>query len=141
MLISTTFAQGQDVDRPDIAKKDVDLFEAVVLKWIAALGTNDGKTLEKQMNEQRTKVIKLGEPAVPRVCELLKHKQVNIRRGSAIILMEIAEQQKVRDEKLLDLVLLRMVEDEDIKSRNNLYHVASILIQNQKLNNQPASAK
>lgn len=40
------------------------------------------------------------------------------------------QQHDVRDRQLLDAVLLRMVEEEDIKSRSNLYHVADTLMRN-----------
>lgn len=133
LIFAASTHDGWGAEPQDIVKQEVKAFESLVLKAIAGLGSDVEERLLGQMRLQREKVIAIGEPAIPHLCKLLKHEQVNVRRGSAIALSFIVEQQKVQDEKLLDFVLLRMVEDEDIKARNNLYHVANAVIDNLKL--------
>lgn len=114
----------------DTAKQQVNVLEEMILKYVGALGTENEETLSDQMWQQRSSVVKLGEPAIPHLRDLLKHKQVNVRRGAAIAMSMIVEKQKIRDRKLLDQVLLRMIEEDDIKARSNLYHVANGIIDN-----------
>lgn len=134
-------------DEPDKPKKigavkqQIELYEQTALKWIDAFGTDQEDVLHKRMKAERNRVIEIGEPAIPHLCILLKHKQVNVRRGSGIALSLIVQQQDVRDEKLLDDILLRMIYEEDIKSRSNLYHVARGIIKNRTLKTNPLENK
>jgi hypothetical protein len=121
------------------AKRNVSAFRDAVVVWIEAIGTPAEERLHKAMESQRDRVIAHGPLAIPHVKPLLKDEQVNVRRGAAIALLFIVERNKVHDEKLLDGVLLRMVEDTDIKTRSNLYHVVNALIANSDSGNEADS--
>jgi hypothetical protein len=126
LTCSAVFAE----EEKDPAKLEVAAFEKTALEWVGSFGTRNLVRLQEQMEAQRNRVIEVGEPAIPHLLKLLEHKQVNVRRGSAIALNSIVRNNKTRDRKLLKQVLLRMVEDDDIKARSNLYHVANQLIGN-----------
>lgn len=124
-LPSVVFAHDDDA-----AEAAVKEYQRVALEWVATRGTTKEKGAYKRMNLERLRVIEQGSAAIKHLVPMLQHKQVNLRRGTAIALFGIVQANKVKDRKLLDTILLQMIQEADIKARSNLYHVASALIDN-----------
>lgn len=131
LLPTPVFAQ-----KDGAALAEVNKFKQLTLQWVETFGTVREKAAGKLKDQQRQRVVKTGNSAIKHLVPLLKHTQVNLRRGTAIALLFIIEKNKIKDRKLLDSILLRMIEDEDIKTRSNLYHVANALIANLDVNDQ-----
>lgn len=129
LLASAVFVQDQNIPAKK-ARDAVTKFEQRLLKWDHSLGTPNEPSLQKAADTQRAIVVRIGGPTTKYLRLSIAHKNVRVRRGSAIALIMIADKHKITDRKLLDAVLLRMVKDDDIKVRSNLYHVASTIIAN-----------
>ena len=124
-----------DIDTQTQIVRDVEAFEQSTLLYIESLGTDKEKPARAAMEEKRRLVVSHGSRAIEPLTKLFTHKQVNVRRGTAITLLLTIERHGIDDEKLLDKVLLRMIEDPDIKCRSNLYHVVKAIIANIKKRN------
>lgn len=101
-----------------------------ILQWVDVEGTGDEDGAYARMIELRKDLVAAGPPAIEEVVLHLEHEHPNVRRGNAIALLAIVDENNVTSQILLDKVLLRMVEDPDLKTRSNLYHVSRKLINN-----------
>lgn len=119
-------AFGQD--GKEAIRRQAREFERVVLIWAEQEGTPHEADAYEQMTAHRKALVALGPAAIEEVVLLLEHEHENVRRGSAIALLGIVDEHRLASQILLDKVLLRMVEDPDLKTRNNLYHVSRKLI-------------
>lgn len=125
-LFMTHSALAQERDARRLAEQ----FELAVTKWVQVEGTPTEADAYQSMVAARDALKAQGPRAIDEVVILLEHKQENIRRGSAIVLLSIVEEHRLDSQILLDKMLLRMVEDSDLKTRHNLYHVSRKLIAN-----------
>lgn len=114
------------------ASLEVQALEELTLRYVAALGTKNEESAREAVHAQRKVVASLGTAAIQPLTESLAHEHVNVRRGAAITLLLLVEEHNIDDERLLDDALQRMIEDEDVKCRNNLYHVVHAIIANIK---------
>lgn len=127
-------------DVRDEARQQAKLFESAVLQWAVNEGTPSEADAYSLMTEERKRLIELGPAALEEIVLLLEHDQDNVRRGSAIALLAVVNEHKLVSQILLDKVLLRMVEDSDLKTRNNLYHISRKLIANLRETDRNASS-
>ena len=130
-LVNSDVAPQKQIDR------DVKDLEQATLSYVASVGTVKEAAARKLAATKRQLVASHGRPAIKPLMKLLTHKQVNVRRGAAITLMYSVEKHGIDDEKLLDTVLRRMIEDPDIKCRSNLYHVVNAIVANIKKRHRP----
>lgn len=105
-------------------------YAGAILHWVDVEGTRDEDGAYARMIELRRDLVAAGPAAIEEVVLHLEHEHPNVRRGNAIALLAIVDENKVTSQILLDKVLRRMVEDPDLKTRSNLYHVSRKLIDN-----------